>query len=356
MKKVNLFVIGTGIVGGALLDIIDDQLNSFNKEQNIHFNLVGLADINKMIIKKEGIGFNGWKKKLSRSKKTSYIKEYISSIVELDLSNSILVDATASSIVVKEYANILENGISIVTPNKVANSSKTLFYKGIRDAATKGKSEFRYETNVGAALPIIDSLKDLMKNGDEISKIEGVFSGTLSYIFNSLKEGKKFSDVVKVAKKNGFTEPDPRDDLSGLDIARKLLILIRETGIELELEDIKVENLVPKKLQKIENVDEFLEKLKEYDSDFESLRLEAEKENKVLAYIAKYENGKAIVKVEPVDIGHPCSSLTGAENIVAFTSKYYNDIPLTIKGPGAGPEITASGIISDIFKIANSKG
>ncbi len=355
-KEVNLFVVGTGIVGGALMNIIDEQLSSFNEKQNIDFNLIGLADINKMIIKKEGIGFTDWKKKLSRSRKKSDIKEFVTAIVELNLSNSILVDATASSVLVSEYINILENGISIVTPNKVANSSKTLFYKGIRDSAIKGKSEFRYETNVGAALPIIDSLKDLMKNGDEILKIEGVFSGTLSYIFNSLKEGKKFSDVVKIAKRNGFTEPDPRDDLSGLDIARKLLILIRETGVEIELNEIVVENLVPKKLQNIKDVDMFLEKLKEFDAEFEAMRQKAEKENKVLSYIAKYENGKATVKVEAVDIGHPCSSLTGTENIVAFTSKYYDDIPLTIKGPGAGPEITASGVLSDILKIVNSKG
>jgi aspartokinase/homoserine dehydrogenase 1 len=246
--------------------------------------------------------------------------------------------------------------VSIVTPNKVANSSKTKFYEGLREAANCGKSEFRYETNVGAALPIIDSLKDLMQNGDKIIKIEGVFSGTLSYIFNLLKEGKKFSDIVRNAKENGYTEPDPRDDLSGLDIARKLLILIRETGTKIELDDIKVENLVPKKLQNIKNIDEFLNKLKEYDSKFEAMRIEAEKENKVLAYVAKYENKKATVKMESVSIDHPCGSLSGTENVVVFNSRYYNDVPLTIKGPGAGPIITASGVLSDILKIANSKG
>jgi aspartokinase/homoserine dehydrogenase 1 len=355
-QKVNLFVVGTGIVGGALLKIMDEQFINFNKKQNIDFSLAGLADINKMIIRKDGIGFNDWKKKLSRSKKKSNIKEFISSMLEMNLPNSILVDATASKVLVQEYTNLLEKGISIVTPNKIANSSKISFYDGIRDAEEKGKSEFRYETNVGAALPIINSLKDLINNGDEILKIEGVFSGTLSYIFNALKDGKKFSDVVKTAKKNGFTEPDPRDDLSGLDIARKLLILIRETGIEIELEDIEVQNLVPKKLQKIKSVDEFLAKLNNYDSEFEAMRLKAEEENKVLAYIAKYENGKATVKVEAVGVSHSCGSLTGTENIVSFTTKYYKDIPLTIKGPGAGPEITASGVISDILKIAKSKG
>ncbi len=355
-KTINLFVVGTGVVGGALMNIVDEQLENFDKKQNINFNLIGLANIDKMLIKEEGIGFNDWKKKLSRSRKQSDIKEFVSTIINLNLPNSILVDATASSVVVKEYVNLLGNGVSIVTPNKVANASKTLFYKALRDAEAKGKSQFRYETNVGAALPIVDSLKDLMKNGDEVRKIEGVFSGTMSYIFNSLKDGGKFSEVVSVAKKNGFTEPDPRSDLSGLDVVRKLLILIRETGVEIELEDIEVQNLVPKKLQKLKDVNEFLAKLKDYDEEFEAMRLKADEENKVLAYIAKYENGKATVKVEAVAVTHPCGSLTGTENIVSFTTKYYNEIPLTVKGPGAGPEITASGIISDILKIANSKG
>ncbi len=355
-KIVNLFVVGTGVVGGALLNIVAKEISKLNEKQNISFNLVGLADIAKMVITKEGIGFTDWKRKLSRSKQVSDIKKFITSMIEMNLQNSILVDATASPVLAKEYSNILSSGISVVTPNKIANSNKIDFYNELRTSAKKGKSQFRYETNVGAALPIIDSLKDLIKNGDEIIKIEGVFSGTLSYIFNSLKDGKKFSDVVKFAKKNGFTEPDPRDDLSGLDIARKLLILIRETGEEIELSDIKVENLVPKELQKVKDVKEFLEKLNNYDSHFEEMKQSAEKEDKVLAYMAKYENGVATVKVEAVGAGHPCSSLVGTENIVAFTTKYYNDIPLTIKGPGAGAEITASGVLTDILKIVNGKG
>ncbi len=356
MKTINLFVVGTGVVGGALLNIVAEQIISLNKNQNMNFNLIGLADIDKMIIKEEGIGFADWKRRLARSKKKSDIKEFVNSMIELNLQNSILVDATASPVLVKEYASILENGISVVTPNKIANSSKIAFYNELRSATKKGNSQFRYETNVGAALPIIDSLKDLVKNGDKIIKIEGVFSGTLSYIFNSLKDGKKFSDVVKFAKKNGFTEPDPRDDLSGLDIARKLLILIRETGKEIELENINVENLVPKELQKIKDVNIFLEKLSKYDSHFEEMKQNAEKDGKVLAYMAKYEKGKATVKVEAVGANHPCGSLVGTENIVSFTTKYYNDIPLTIKGPGAGAEITASGVLTDILKIVNGKG
>jgi aspartokinase/homoserine dehydrogenase 1 len=178
----------------------------------------------------------------------------------------------------------------------------------------------------------------------------------LSYIFNSLKEGKKFSDVVKDAKERGFTEPDPRDDLSGLDIARKLLILIRESGEEIELSDIEVDNLVPTKLQKIKDVNKFLIELEKYDAQFEEMRLKAKSKNKVLTYMAKYKNGKATVKIEGINSEHPFYKLGGIENIVSFTTNYYNEIPLVIKGPGAGPEFTASGVLSDIFKIVNSKG
>ncbi len=355
-KVVNLFVVGTGVVGGALLGILDKQLQNFYDVQKIDFHLIGLADVDKMIINEKGIGFDNWKRKLVRSKNKSDIKKFVTEMINLKLPNSVFVDATASYALPEEYPTILINGISIVTPNKVANTNKFSFYNKLRNAAEEGKSEFRYETNVGAALPVIGPLKDLIASGDEIKTIEGVFSGTMSYIFNSLKTGKRFSEVVSTAKKKGFTEPDPRNDLSGLDVARKLLILIRETGVEMELEDIEVESLVPKKLEKIKDVNQFLNKLKDYDSEFDLLKEKALTEGKILTYIAKYENGKATVKVEAIAPTHSAASLSGTENIVSFTSKYYNTIPLAIKGPGAGPEITASGILSDILKIVNKKG
>lgn len=354
-KVVNLFLIGPGVVGGALLNIISDQLNYFSKKLNIEFRLIGLANSKKMVIKKDGIKISDWKKSLSRTRIKNDTDKFINTMLEMNLPNSILVDSTAGDAVVKKYNQVLESGISIATPNKVANSDTYEKYLSLREAAAQGNSQFRYETNVGAALPVIETLKDIVNNADKVYSIEGVLSGTLSYIFNSLKEGKKFSEVVIDAKKKGFTEPDPRDDLSGLDIARKLLILIRETGTKIELSNIEIDNLVPPKLRKIKDVDQFLAELQNYDDDFEKMRISAGKNNKVLAYIAKYKNGKATVKIEEIDSGNPFSHLTGIDNIVSFKTKYYNDIPLVIKGPGAGPVFTASGVLSDILKIANSK-
>ncbi len=355
-KKVNLFLVGPGVVGSALLKIVSEQLNYFATELNTEFNLVGLANSKKMILNKSGIIISDWKKQLSKCRTKSNIEKYIAQMIELNLQNSILVDSTAGSLLSSKYKDILSSGISIVTPNKVANSENYASYLEVREAASKGNSEFRYETNVGAALPVIDTFRDLINNGDELIKIEGVLSGTLSYIFNSLNDGKKFSEVVIDAKKRGFTEPDPRDDLSGLDIARKLLILVREACIAIELSDIEIDNLVPLKLRKLKDVNDFIGKLDKYDSQFEAMRLKAKENNKVLSYMAKYEQGKATVTIQEIDENHPFYNLKGIENIVSFSTKYYNEIPLVIKGPGAGPEFTASGVLSDILKIANSKG
>lgn len=355
-KKVNVFLVGLGVVGGALLKIVGEQLDYFSENLNTEFHLVGIANSKKMLFNKSGIKLLNWKNEIDDCKTKSNIDKFISTMNEMNLQNTILVDCTANSVLVNKYAEILNSGISIVTPNKIANSGKFKDYKSIREATSKGNAEFKYETNVGAALPIIDTLRDLINNGDQIIKIEGVLSGTLSYIFNSLKVGKKFSEVVKDAKNLGFTEPDPRDDLSGLDIARKILILIRESGKEIELSDIKVDNLVPEKLRKIKDVNKFLDDLAKYDDQFEKMRLASQAKNKVLAYIAKYENGKATVKIDEISEKHPFYNLNGIENIVSFTTNYYNEIPLVIKGPGAGPEFTASGVLADILKITNSKG
>lgn len=355
-KKVNVFIVGLGVVGGALLKIVGEQLDYFSENLNTEFHLVGIANSKKMLFNKSGINLLNWKNEIEDCKTKSNIDKFIATMNEMNLQNTILVDCTANSVLVSKYAEILNSGISIVTPNKIANSGKFKDYKSIREATSKGNTEFRYETNVGAALPIIDTLRDLINNGDQIIKIEGVLSGTLSYIFNSLKVGKKFSEVVKDAKNLGFTEPDPRDDLSGLDIARKILILIRESGKEIELSDIKVDNLVPEKLRKIKDINKFLDDLAKYDDQFEKMRLASKDKNKVLAYIAKYENGKATVKIEEISEKHPFYNLNGIENIVSFTTNYYNEIPLVIKGPGAGPEFTASGVLADILKITNSKG
>jgi len=272
---------------------------------------------------------------------------------EYNLRNSIFIDCTASEEVVKYYLDVLTSNISVVTPNKRANTKSYSFYNKLRETASKHNVKFLYETNVGASLPIIGTIKDLVNSGDAITKIEGILSGTLSYIFNSFKEGKKFSSVVHEAREKGYTEPDPREDLNGKDVARKLLILARECGYQMELADIKVENLIFPKAQKVKTVQEFFGVLKENDIDFEKLRMKEEKEGKVLRYIAKLEKGKAEVSLQAIDKNHPFYFMSGSDNILAIHTLNYINSPLVIKGPGAGAEVTAAGVFADVLRISN---
>ena len=282
------------------------------------------------------------------------MEKFIAKMKELDYANSVFVDCTSSKDVVKHYLSIVQSAVSIVTPNKLANSGKYKDYKALQEATNRHHVSFLYETNVGAGLPVINTLKDLMNSGDEILKIEAVLSGTLSFIFNSYKSGTQFSSIVKEAKEKGFTEPDPRDDLSGLDVARKLLILARETGMEIDLEDIEVEDILPPSCKKAKSVDDFFKELEKEDAFFEKKRAEAEKAGGVLRFIATLEKGKAFIALRTVESTHPFYSLSGSDNIISFTSMRYNDRPLVVKGPGAGAEVTAAGVFAEIISI--SKG
>jgi aspartokinase/homoserine dehydrogenase 1 len=309
-----------------------------------------------MMIDPNGIDLNNWEEVLKKSDLKSDPKLYIEKIKELNLSNSMFVDCTATQAYVPNYDKILSIPISIVTPNKIANSRRQFHYDSLKTIAKKNNVQFRYGTNVGAALPIINTLRDLINNGDEITKIEGVLSGTLSYIFNSLNGESSFSQVVKEAQKGGFTEPDPRDDLSGLDVARKLLILIREAQIPFEMKNVKIQNLVPKKARSVETVDEFYSILEENDKAFSSKIIKANEKNKKLCYIAKYEKGKATVGMEEISPTHSFYNLSSTDNIVAFHTKNYSEKPLVIQGPGAGAANTAFGVFIDIMRISNYLG
>lgn len=353
-KNINLFVVGTGLVGGAFLDLIATENIYPTDISKAKLNLIGIANIEKMVWDKKGMDPKKWRNLINNSTDKSNIKKFIDIIKEFGFSNSVVVDCTASKIVVENYCDLLLHGISVVTPNKIANSQNFEKYKELRSSAKKGKSQFRYSTNVGAALPIIGSLRELITNGDEIIKIEGVLSGTLSYIFNSLRESSKFSEIVKDAKSKGFTEPDPRDDLNGLDMARKILILMREVGINMNLENVKIEKLISPEAEKAASIDEFFKILQKDDDKFNMMKEEALAEGKTLCYIAKYEKGEASLSIQKIDKNHPFSNLHGSDNIVTFTTKRYSVRPLTIQGPGAGADITASGILSDILRIANS--
>ena len=355
-KVYNIFLVGSGLVGKALLKYIDDKKQFLKNEKAIEIRVIGIANSKKMYFDLTGIEFENWAKVLHKSKLKSDIKKYIVEMKHLNLANSIFVDCTANETAVPYYDEILNANISITTPNKIANTRDLAFYKKLRTTSQKKNVKFLYSTNVGAGLPIISTIKDLITSGEKIIKIEGILSGTLSYLFNSFVGDIKFSKIVKSAKENGYTEPDPRDDLNGLDVARKLLILIREIGIDFELRDIDVENLVPIKARKVRKIESFFKILESADKDFNKRKITAEQNNSVLRYIAKYENGKASVKLVEINQSHPFFNLKGNDNIVAITSQNYSTQPLIIRGRGAGAEFTASGIFADILRITNYLG
>ena len=349
-KTVNIFMIGTGLVGNTLLK----QIRTFYQkaDSKIRLNVIALANSRKMIFNPDGIDLEDWKTSLEKSDSKMSVTEYILQINELNLAHSIFVDCTASKEIADCYSSMFKSSVSIVTPNKIANAGEYKNYSLIRQYAAKHNVQFFYETNVAAGLPVISTLKDLRNSGDKIIKIEGVFSGTLSYIFNSFVEGKKFSDIVKEAKEKGYTEPDPRLDLNGIDIARKLLILIRELGVKMEIDDVIIEKILPPRCFEANSVDAFLQTVQDNDDYFEQLRLKAAEKGKVLRYIGLYENNKASVVLREVDPSHPFYFLEGSDNIVSFTTKRYRTTPMVIKGAGAGADVTAAGVLADIIRVS----
>ncbi|MEI7812525.1 MAG: bifunctional aspartate kinase/homoserine dehydrogenase I [Ignavibacteria bacterium] len=352
LTTLNLFIIGAGLIGGELMEQIESQRQYLEKKHYFDVNIVAMANSKKMYFKTDGISFNNWKGQLLASEDIMDIDAFITKMKSLNLPNTVFVDCTSSEDIVKRYLDILKSSVSIVTPNKKANSSNYEYFNDLKLAALNNNVKFLYETNVGAGLPIIGTLYDMIASGDKILKIEGVLSGTLSYIFNSFDGLKPFSEVVNEAKLKGFTEPDPREDLNGLDVARKLLILSRVAGSRLELSDINVENLVPEELRSISSVDEFFARYKEYDKYYEERRKKATEKGCVLRYIAKYENGKAEISLQEVDSTHPFYNLSGSDNIISFKSMRYQNHPMVVKGPGAGAAVTAAGVFSDIIRIA----
>jgi aspartokinase/homoserine dehydrogenase 1 len=355
-KTLNLFLLGPGMVGSAFLKLIIERSNYVAEHVHANIKIVGLLNRQKMIFNETGFDLNNWKEVLQNSKLESNIEKFIDQMKEKNLPNSILVDCTANDSVVKHYTKILSSSISIVTPNKIANTQSYEQFVLLRETAGKHNVQFRYGTNVGSALPFINTLKDIISSGDQVTKIEGVFSGTLSFIFNTLKEKDNFSEAVKIAKEKGYTEPDPRDDLKGLDMARKLLILIRESGIPFELKNIEIEKLISPEAENAKSLEDFFNKLKNDDHRIIEMKRNAAEKGCVLCYIAKYEKGNAKLSIQEIDRNHPFFNLTNSENIVAFTTKNYRRNPLIIRGQGAGADFTAVGILSDILRISNYLG
>ena len=349
--SLNLFIVGVGQVGGTLLRQIREHSAFLRKAQHVEINIVALANSKKMLFSSEGIELENWYDQLVESEEQMDIQRFIQRMIDLNLRNSIFIDNTADARVAEQYEWIIDNSISISTPNKMAPSGNYQAYQDLKQLAYDRGVKFMYETNVGAGLPVITTITDLVNSGDIIHKIEGVLSGSLSYIFNTFGPENTFSAVVEEAREKGFTEPDPREDLSGADVARKLTILARESGLALEQENIQLENILPQACLDAPTVEEFFQALKENDSVFEERRLKAEQAGKVLRFIAELNGNQASIALREVDMDNPFYTLSGSDNMIVFTTSRYKDRPLVIKGPGAGAEVTAAGVFAEIIRI-----
>ncbi len=354
VKTVNLFLVGVGLIGGKLLDLIQNQAKKLLDDYHLELQLTGISNSKKFLIDENGISIDNWEERLLSEGQEANIDHFIEQMGELNLSNSIFIDCTASDEISEAYSEVLQSNVSIVTANKKANSSSLAKYEQLQRLAFKHNVAYLYETNVGAGLPVVATLKEQVLTGDNVMRIEGVLSGTLSYIFNTFDGSTPFSEVVRTAKEKGFTEPDPREDLNGQDVGRKLLILAREAGLKLEFSDIDIQNLVPEEAREVETVDEFFTVLEDYDDEFNELYEDARSNNKKLCYIAQYEDEEATVCLEKIGPDHPFYDLDGSDNIVAFKTEHYQKSPIVVKGPGAGAGVTASGIIADILRISNA--
>lgn len=350
----HLFLVGTGLIGKTLLNQMNKQLENLKKLHRLNVLLIGIADSKKMFFNPDGIPIKTWESGLNSCDEKMEIETYVKKMKKMNLLNSVFVDCTSSEQIAAIYPQILQANICIATPNKKANSGTYASYQNLREFSRRNRIKFLFETNVGAGLPIISTINDLMQSGDRIIKIEAILSGTISYLFNSIGPETTFSQALLDAQKKGYTEPDPREDLNGQDIMRKLLILARESGYPLEMNEIALEPLLPTAFFALEGLENFYKKLEIQDVSFEQKRSLAQKQGKVLRYIALLEEGKGSISLQAIDSSHPFYYLSGTENIVAFTTERYFDIPLVIKGPGAGAEVTAGELFAEIIHIGLS--
>lgn len=363
----NLFMIGTGLIGTTLLKQIAKQAVFLKKHHSIELKIVGLSNSRKMVFLNDECGtMNDELLRLLKSDKQtvgvqnieplpfivhrSSLNEFVDKMQKMNLPNAIFIDCTSNATVAHTYEDILSSSISIVTPNKIANSGSYARYLDLKSVARKKGVKFMYETNVGAGLPVISTLNDLMNSGDDVLKIEGVLSGSLSYIFNNFMKDTRFSDIVKKAQALGYTEPDPRTDLMGVDVKRKLLILARESGLALEENDVQFHSFLPKSCVEAPDVASFFKELELADDYFSKL-IQALPSGNKFSFIAKVENGKASMGLETVDAKNPFYTLDGSDNMIVFTTERYQERPLVVRGPGAGAEVTAAGIFAEIISI-----
>ncbi|QCR23191.1 bifunctional aspartate kinase/homoserine dehydrogenase I [Pontibacter sp. SGAir0037] len=350
-KTLHVFCVGTGNIGKTLFRQLNENADFLQKHNGIQVNVVGISNSRKMLLTGAGIALEDWQQRLEEEGEPADLGQFIGRMKEMNLPNCVFADNTASPLPVTYYEEILSAAISVVTSNKIGNSSSYSQYNAFKEAARSHGVDFYYETNVGAGLPIVRTLKDLMLSGDRVLSIEAVLSGTISFIFNYFKGDASFHDVVKLAQEKGYTEPDPRDDLNGTDFMRKMLILARDAGHELEAQDVQIENILPASCLNAQSVPEFYQELKAADDYFNNLKQQAESSGRALRYIGKLEGGKVSITLQMVDESHPFFVLSGSDNIISFTTERYKERPLVVKGPGAGAEVTAAGVFADLINV-----
>jgi aspartokinase/homoserine dehydrogenase 1 len=333
-------VIGAGLISSTFLDQLAARVEELREQRGIDLRVRGIMNTKQMILDDRQLPLDSWRDELQTSAAEADLDAFVNHVHAAHLPHTVLIDATASAELPRYYEDWLSRGINIITPNKKCNAGPMAAYRSVRDTARKHQRYFLYETNVGAGLPIIHTLRDLIETGDEIVKIEGVLSGTLSYLFNSLDGTRTFSEIVREAHALGFTEPDPREDLSGIDVARKLIILAREMGLEVEMDAVQVESMVGK-----------------HDQAIADLVNSARAKGAVLRYVGTIEaDGSMSAGLRTYPREHPFANLTGSDNIVSFQTARYNTQPMIVRGPGAGPAVTAAGVFADLLRLASFLG
>jgi aspartokinase/homoserine dehydrogenase 1 len=352
-KTISIGLVGSGNVGATLLKQLEKQADRLAEQFNIDLRVRAIARSRKMLLGDRRLDLATWEDDFDAAAVDTDLDAFERHVNPDHMPHAVIIDCTASEKIAAMYPGWLARGIHVITPNKKAFSSDFASYSALQAAADKGSSHYFYETTVGAALPIINTLCDLIYTGDEVRSIRGIFSGTLAYLFNVYDGTRPFSAIVREAKESGYTEPDPRDDLSGMDVARKLTILARELGQNIEIGDFPVQSLVPEALREC-SIEEYLERLPEYDDEIDALFRKAAAENKQLRYIAALDAaGNASVGLDAVDEDHPFCNINLTDNIVQFETERYSANPLVIQGPGAGPEVTAAGVFSDLLRLAS---
>ncbi|HEY4772550.1 MAG TPA: bifunctional aspartate kinase/homoserine dehydrogenase I [Steroidobacteraceae bacterium] len=345
-------LIGPGAVGGMLLDQLASQSERLHREFNLDLRIRGILTSRRMVLAATGVDLSSWRATLEEQALEPDMDRFVEHVHADYLPHTVFIDCSASENVARHYPQWFRRGIHVVTPNKKANSADWEFYQSLREARRLSRAHYLYETTVGAGLPVIQTLRDLRETGDDVISIEGIFSGTLAYLFNVYDGRTEFSEIVRDARQRGYTEPDPRDDLSGLDVARKLIILGREIGLPLEMSSVKVESLVPVELAS-SAPDEFMRGLPRYDAAMRSRHEAAQAQGKVIRYVGKVTaQGEAVVGVVELEQRHPFANIALTDNMVRFATRRYCANPLIVQGPGAGPEVTAGGVFADLLRLA----